>query len=225
MPLPKEVRWVTFDIYGCLIDAETGVFDAFNAEAARNGIELDRAQVLESFLRHQRTLKAGSYELYAEILRRTALAVAKDIGWDLEPSRTNFLPDSVERWQPFREVNAALTKLSKRFNIGLVVNADDRLLVNSRRHLRSDFDIVVTAQQVRSYKPELAHFKECARRIGGKKGWVHVGSDYYYDVEPALRNGLPAIWANRKGVKIEGKHKKPTAEVKNLRELVKLLDA
>jgi FMN phosphatase YigB (HAD superfamily) len=30
----------------------------------------------------------------------------------------------------------------------------------------------VTAQQVRSYKPDPAHFKEFARRIGGKKGWV-----------------------------------------------------
>ncbi len=33
----------------------------------------------------------------------------------------------------------------------------------------TDFDLVVTAQQVRSYKPDPAHFKECARRIGGKK--------------------------------------------------------
>ena len=28
---------------------------------------------------------------------------------------------------------------------------------------------------MRSYKPDPAHFKECERRIGGKKGWVHVG--------------------------------------------------
>ncbi len=34
---------------------------------------------------------------------------------------------------------------------------------------------MVTAQQVRSYKPDPAHFKECARRLGGKKGWLHIG--------------------------------------------------
>jgi len=224
-PLPKNIRWITFNVYGCLIDWEAGLLDAFEQEAKRDDVVLDRAAVLESFSRHQREMMSSSYELYAEVLRRTALLVAKDLEWDLEPSRTNFLPNSVERWASFRDVNPALDKLSKKYNIGLASNIDDKLLVMSRRYLRSDFDIVVTAQQVRSYKPELPHFVETARRIGGKKGWIHVGSDYYYDIAPALKHGLPVIWVNRKGEKLEPKAKKPTHEVKNMRELVKLLDA
>ena len=47
---------------------------------------------------------------------------------------------------------------------------------------------MVTAQQVRSYKPDPAHFKECARRIGGKKGWVHIASGYETDVAPAAED-------------------------------------
>ena len=57
---------------------------------------------------------------------------------------------------------------------------------------------MVTAQQVRSYKPDPAHFKECARRIGGKKGWVHIGSGYETDVAPVLKMNVPVIWVNRK---------------------------
>ena len=52
--------------------------------------------------------------------------------------------------------------------IGLISNIDDKLLGATRRHLRTDFDLVVTAQQVRSYKPDPAHFKEAKRRIGDK---------------------------------------------------------
>lgn len=226
LAIPKDITWVTFDVYGTLIDWENGVYEAFSTEAERSGFVLpDKNTLLEIFMRHQRDLKSGSYELYAEVLRRAALAVAKELEWDLEPSRTNFLPASVERWKPYREVNAALDRLAKKFNIGLVANIDDKLLVMSRRHLRADFDIVVTAQQVRSYKPEPAHFKECARRIGGKKGWLHVGSSYYYDVEPSLKNRLPTIWVNRKGEKLGPKDKKPTAEVKNLRDVANLLKA
>ena len=121
---------------------------------------------------------AGSYELYAEVLRRTIVKVAGEIGWELEPSRAQFLPDSVARWLPFREANAAMDRLGKRYEIGIVSNIDDKLLGVSRRHLRTELDLVVTAQQVRSYKPDPAHFKECARRIGGKKGWVHIGCGY-----------------------------------------------
>lgn len=226
MALPKDITWVTFDVYGTLIDWENGVYDAFDAEAKRSEFNLpDKSTVLESFMRHQQDIKSGSYELYAEVLRRTALAVAEEFEWDLESSRSNFLPASVERWKPYREVNAALDRIAKKYNVGLVANIDDKLLVMSRRHLRADFDIVVTAQQVRAYKPDLAHFKECARRIGGKKGWMHVGSSYYYDVLPALKNNLPTVWLNRKGEKIGPKEKKPAAQVKNLRDVANLLKA
>ena len=50
---------------------------------------------------------------------------------------------------------------------------------------------------MRSYKPDPAHFKECERRIGGKKGWVHVAASYYHDVEPCLKEKIPVIWVNR----------------------------
>lgn len=227
MPIPKDIKWVTFDVYGTLIDWESGVFDAFQKEAERTGFVLpERPELIEIFDRHQQEMMSGSYELYAEVLRQVALKVAKEIEWDLEPSRTNFLPDSVIRWKPFREANAALDRIAKKYQIGLVVNIDDKLLVASRRHIRSDFDIVVTAQQVRSYMPETAHFTETARRIGGKKGWMHVGSDYYFDVAPSLKAKLPTVWVNRTKAKLpDPKAKKPDLEVKNLRELADKLKA
>ena len=54
---------------------------------------------------------AGSYELYAEVLRRAAVKATAEIGWELEPSRAQFLPDSIADWQPFRESNAAMDRL------------------------------------------------------------------------------------------------------------------
>lgn len=227
MPLPKDIKWVTFDVYGTLIDWETGIYEAFEKEADRTDFKMvDKAELIERFNAHQEEIKSGSYELYAEVLRRIALKLADDIDWDLEPSRTNFLPDSVVRWKPYREANAALDRIAKKYQVGLVVDIDDKLLVASRRHIRSDFDIVVTAQQVRSYKPESAHFTETARRIGGKKGWMHVGSSYYYDVAPSLKAKLPTVWVNRKKEKLpDPKAKKPDLEVKNLRELADKLKA
>ena len=167
---------------------------------------------------------SGSYELYAEVLRRTAVRVAEEIGWEIEPSRAQFLPDSVARWQPFREANAAMDRLAGRYAVGIVSNIDDKLLGVSRRHLRTELDLVVTAQQVRSYKPDPAHFRECARRIGGKKGWVHMCSGYDTDVSPLLKMNVPVIWVNRHGEKLEGR-KPPTAQVKNFREAAKKLGA
>jgi 2-haloacid dehalogenase len=225
MAIPKNVTFVSFDVYGTLIDWETGAYEAFAKEAARDGVEIDRDDIVDRFLSVQREIMAGSYELYAEVLRRTAVRIAKDIGWDLEPSRSGFLPDSVQRWGPFKETNPALQKFSKKVEVGLISNIDDKLLGQTRRHLPTDFDLVVTAQQVRSYKPDPAHFKEAERRIGSKKGWVHVASSYYYDVEPCVKAKIPVIWVNRSGETLDAGAKKPTAEVKSLLEAARLLGA
>jgi 2-haloacid dehalogenase len=223
VPLPKEIRFVTFDCYGTLIDWESGVHDAFQKEADRDGFTVDKNALAPQFLQTSREIQGGSYELYAEVLRRTAVRVAKELGWDLEPSRSGFLPNSVPSWPPFRETNAQLERFAKKYEMGILSNIDDKLLGSTRRHFRADFDLVVTAQQVRSYKPDPAHFKECQRRIGGKTGWVHIASGYETDVDPCLKLKIPVIWVNRHGEQLESGQKKPTEEVKTLRDAAKLL--
>ena len=122
----------------------------------------------------------------------------------------------MQRWAPFKETNTQLQKLAKKYKLGLISNIDDKLLGQTRRHIPIDFDLVVTAQQVRSYKPEPPHFTECARRMGGKRGWVHVASSHYHDVVPCLKQRVPVIWVNRNKETLDAAQKKPTAEVHEL---------
>ena len=225
MALPKNIKWVTFDVYGTLIDWEAGVVAAFNREAKRDGFEIDAPRVVELFHEVSADIQSGSYELYAEVLRQSAVRIAEEIGWDLEPSRSGFLPDSVPRWVPFKETNTQMKKFLSKYQTGLISNIDDKLLGETRRHIPQDFDLVVTAQQVRSYKPDAAHFTEFARRVGGKKNWVHIASGTHTDIEPALKAKVPVIWVNRRKEQLDPGAKKPTEEVKTLLEAAKLLGA
>jgi 2-haloacid dehalogenase len=224
LPSLKTIKWVTTDCYGTLIDWEKGIVEACRKEAEKDGFSFEEGSFLARFMEVQAEIMAGSYELYAEVLRRTIVKVAGELGWEIEPSRAQFLPNSVAYWLPFREANAAMDRVGKRYEIGIISNVDDKLLGISRRHLRTELDLVVTAQQVRSYKPDPVHFKECARRIGGKKGWLHIGSNYTNDVAPLLKMNVPVIWVNRHGEKLDGR-KAPSATVKNLREAAKKLGA
>src|SRR5919107_3743235 len=124
VPLPKQVRFVTFDCYGTLIDWEAGAYDAFQKEAERDGFTIDKNTLSQLFVEVQQEIMGGSYELYAEVLRRTAVRVAEELGWELEPSRSNFLPASVPRWAPFRETNAQLERLGKKFEVGILSKID-----------------------------------------------------------------------------------------------------
>lgn len=223
MAIAKNLKFISFDCYGTLIDWEEGIYQACSKEAERSDCTLDREELLNLLFKNQAEIEAGSYELYAEVLRRTIVKTAKQLGWPLEPSRAGFLPASVEKWLPFKESNKVLERIAKKYETGLLSNIDDKLLGVTRRHIPVDFDLVVTAQQVRSYKPEPYHFKECARRIGGKASWVHIASGYSADVQPCLRQRISVIWVNRKKQKLDPKQKEPDAEVTSLQEAVRLL--
>ena len=82
MPLPKrsEIEWVTVDCYGTLIDWDKGISDAFRREAADDGLTLDVKSLLMRFYEVQYEVMAGSYELYAEVLRRAAVKAAGEVG-------------------------------------------------------------------------------------------------------------------------------------------------
>jgi 2-haloacid dehalogenase len=224
--LPKNLTFVSLEVYGTLIDWETGIYQAFQREAEKDGFTIDRDRLIPLFMETQREIMAGSYELYAEVLRRTAVRCAEELGWELEPVRSSFLPNSIPSWPPFRDTNALLDRLKKKYQVGLIANIDDKLLGSTRRHFRIDFDLVVTAQQVRSYKPDPAHFKECKRRIGSKTRWVHIATSLETDVVPCIKLKVPVIWVDRKREEFPpGVRGKPTETVKDVRSAVKLLGA
>jgi len=56
----------------------------------------------------------------------------------------------------------------------------------------------VTAEQVRSYKPDLAHFRKFAELTGATPmNWIHVANSWVHDIMPAARLGLRSVWVDR----------------------------
>ena len=49
MSLPKQITFVTFDVYGTLIDWDNGALAAFREEAERDGFTVDPAEVVPLF--------------------------------------------------------------------------------------------------------------------------------------------------------------------------------
>jgi 2-haloacid dehalogenase/putative hydrolase of the HAD superfamily len=120
------------------------------------------------------------------------------------------------------DTNPALERLvSLGVSLGILSNVDDDLLAGTRQHFSVDFDLIVTAQQLRSYKPARGHFDRARSIIGGRR-WLHVAQSYFHDIEPAVTLGIPVVWVNRKGEEPLGTAR-PTAEVRDLTELVQWL--
>jgi 2-haloacid dehalogenase/putative hydrolase of the HAD superfamily len=190
---------VTFDCYGTLIDWETGITRAFAAAAARAGARVDPAAVLPAYLAIERVVEHETYRSYRDVLTESARRVGARLGLPLDGEGAGFLPESVGDWPAFPDTNPALERLAAAgYRLGILSNVDDDLLAATRRRLTVPFEIIVTAQQVRSYKPAPAHWDEARRRIGDAR-WLHAAQSYYHDVAAARGLGVPVAWINRHG--------------------------
>jgi 2-haloalkanoic acid dehalogenase type II len=218
----SEFDIITFDCYGTLIDWEGGIIAAFQAEAVKDGVELNADQIIEAYSAEEPAVESAGYRSYREVLGETARRVAAKLGWELEPERAGFLAASLTDWKPFPDTNAALERLASRFKLGILSNVDDDLLAATRRHFTVEFDLIVTAQQVKSYKPAPAHFTEALARTTGKR-LLHAAQSYFHDVVPTSKLGIPVVWVNRKGDRAQPGGPRPTHEVQTLTELANLM--
>ena len=226
-PASKRPEVITFDCYGTLIDWETGIRNAFraamNRTSAAAGLE---TRALELYGEEERRIEREKpHMLYSQVLSKTALAVARKIGWSLNDRDSNFLSGDLPNWKPFKDTNPALERLAVNHSLGILSNVDDDLLAGTLKHLARRFDILVTAEKVRSYKPAFAHFEQ-ARRLIGEKRWLHVAQSQYHDIEPAMELGIRAVWVNRKNAQPAHDYSgKNVTVVRDLGELVNNLDA
>jgi 2-haloacid dehalogenase len=99
----------------------------------------------------------------------------------------------------FDDAGPALATLKERgWRLAFLTNCDEDLFATTRNRLPVPFDAWVTAEEVRSYKPELAHFRRFAEKTGVVRAdWIHVANSWVLDILPAARMGLRCAWVDR----------------------------
>ena len=213
---------ITFDCYGTLIDWEGGIADAFLGAARQDGLELQRDEVLRAYEQLEPIVERERFRLYRDVLTETAARVAKVLGWRLPDERATFLASSLASWKPFPDTNAALERLrGTGYRLGILSNIDDELIRATCRHFTVDFELVITAEQVRSYKPAHGHFLAARERLGSLR-WLHAAQSNFHDIVPTNALGITNAWVNRRGdTALPGGT--PAYEVRDLAGLADLL--
>lgn len=197
---------------------------------SRDGRKVADAQILELYGEIEAEFESGAYLPYREILSRTAQEIGRRLGIEVSAEEGSAFAESLTRWKPFIDTVPALQSLAMRFRLGIISNVDDDLFAETRKKLAPvEFDVVVTAQQMQSYKPAQRNFEEAIRRSGLRKDQVlHAGQSLYHDIAPANALGIRNVWVNRPSIRPgSGAAKpgsaKPDYEVHTLAELSMLL--
>lgn len=188
-------RWITFDCFGTLVDWHTGYRRALAPIAG------DRAdELIHAYHEFERSIEAERpHRLYKDVLVSALEQGARKIGLRLPSGQSDVI---VRHWGelPFHgDVAAALAALrGAGWKLAMLTNCDNDLFAQTLERFPLRPDLVVTAEMVGSYKPELGHFTRFERESGvERRNWIHAACSWFHDIAPARRLGIARIWVDR----------------------------
>lgn len=199
IPDPRDAAVISFDCYGTLIDWRGGVREAVSRIAELADVDLrafaERRIELELIVEHER------YRDYDEVLALSVARTAAEFGVELPPARGREFADSLRDWPPFEDAPRFLQRLRRLgVPIAILSNVTQAGLRGSVRRLGAPFDLLITAEELRSYKPAPAHWAALQARLGiSAARQLHVGGSIAHDIRPAVALGAPTVWVNREG--------------------------
>jgi 2-haloacid dehalogenase len=199
----SRFKALTFDCYGTLIDWETGIGDLVRPWLREMALQPPDDLILSAFAlmqaKHQQVRPAL---LCPEVLRRTWHDIEGTFGWQQNKEHANAFANSQGTWPPFSDTNESLRYLKKYYRLGILSNVDNNSLDGTLKQLSVPFDVLVTAEDVGSYKPGLAHFEVVLSKFAalgiGKAEILHVAQSKHHDINPGRQIGLTTVWVNRR---------------------------
>ncbi len=212
------IRALTFDCYGTLIDWESGILGVLNPWAKRNSVSVSDEELLADFAEFEPACEHQTPDaLYPDILRAVFRRIATRHDIAFVQSDADHFAMSVGAWCPFPDTVAALARLKRRFKLAIVSNVDAKSISRSVSLLQTEFDAIVTAEEVGVYKPDHRMFHRAFAKLGElgvERGEiVHIAQSLYHDHVPAKALGMKTVWVDRNASATGGATRTPDADV------------
>jgi putative hydrolase of the HAD superfamily len=198
-----QIKAVTFDVGGTLIEPWPSVGHVYADVAARHGLKTFSAEQLNA-----RFKNAWKARKNFEYTRRDWAALVDDV-FDIprsNPPSVNFFPELYERfahvhpWRIFDDVLSALDSLrSQGIRLGIISNWDERLRgLLHKLKLDRYFETFAISCEVGFPKPSQIIFRHAATELDLWPGAIlHVGDSPEMDVQGAKDAGFEALLIER----------------------------
>lgn len=209
-PKLTQFKALCFDVYGTLIDWESAVYDAIAPLVRRAGKDWTRKDILSVFCDVESDIQAQEpTALYTKVLADTYYALAKrlDLPENAQLKEAAVLfGNSIADWKPFPDSIDALRRLSKHYKLVVLSNVDKTSFGHTQARLEEgfNFDLILTAQEIGSYKPNLANFEYMLKTVKEKFGIdkhevLVTANSLFHDHAPANSLGIASSWIIREG--------------------------
>jgi 2-haloalkanoic acid dehalogenase type II len=198
-----DFKALTFDVYGTLIDWESGMIAGLKPLTDKAGGAVSRNEILQTHARCESSAQAQTpgmiySQLLAVVYKRLAEEWGVAVSWD----ECLVYGRSVRDWPAFADSAGALQYLKRHFKLVVLTNTDNASFAHSNEKLQVSFDAAYTAEDIGSYKPDPRNFEymiENMARIGVARDQIlHTAESMFHDHAPANRFGLANCWIYRR---------------------------
>ena len=212
------IKAISFDCYGTLIDWESGIADALSDWSRRHGAGPGRAELLAAFSEVEPAVQSADPELpYPEVLRRVARGIGRKLALPVSDAEAGEFARSIRRWPPFPDTSKALTGLQEHYRLAVLSNVDKESFATTERSLGIRFDLVCTAGEIGSYKPDARNFRFLLARLSemgiARTELLHAAQSLFHDIEPARKLGIRTAWVDRYSGAASGAARPPQGEI------------
>jgi 2-haloacid dehalogenase len=188
-------KWISFDCYGTLIDWRTGLSSSLDIVAPGRGRDL-----LGLHRKVEGEIEINEpYQSYREVLAESVRRMAGCCDVKLGPGDEHILSATLPFWPVYPDTNGALRELKAQgWKLAILSNVDRDLIAGTLRHFEVLFDLVITAQDVRSYKPAPMHAHRFLQATEVRpENWIYAAVSNQYDLVPGHQLGANCVWINR----------------------------
>ncbi|KAL4879284.1 HAD-like domain-containing protein [Aspergillus karnatakaensis] len=206
----KNYRLLTFDVYGTLVDWEGGILSALEPSFKKNSAEgkYTREQILHAYHDLEKAQQTKTPDmLYSDVLAAVHAPLLEKLGLSApteEESKT--FGESVGFWPAFPDTVAALKELKKTYKLVVLSNVDRQSFSKTNQGSLQgfEFDLIITAQDVGSYKPDQKNFEYMLNAVKEKFGVqreevLQTAQSQFHDHHPAKKAGVKSVWIARPG--------------------------
>jgi 2-haloalkanoic acid dehalogenase type II len=202
----RDFDALTFDCYGTLIDWEQGILDALRPWLRRHAAAITDERLLTMYAESEPTQEAQNPDsLYPDILRAALAEIAGTLNFGVTDQELSAFSRSVRDWPAFPDSHDALAYLKQHYKLAIISNIDRASFAHSNAKLGVEFDEIITAEDVGSYKPDLKPFEVALNRLNNtgidQSRVLHVAQSLFHDHVPAKSLGLSTVWINRRAGK------------------------
>ena len=179
----------TFDIFGTVLDWQSGLSQALRAQG-----KTFRDGDMERFNDIQGKLESGPYRTYREL---TALTLTQ--GFGIEPAKADAVAAKVGEWPLFRDSVEGMKRLMAIAPCAAMTNSDLAHGEQVQKQLGYRLSDWICAEEVRVYKPSVEFWKAVAKRrgIAFNRDWWHVSAYANFDLDVTWKLGLTCVYIPR----------------------------